>query len=51
MASDDLRRQADMFVDLFDLAAHISRPGGRDGAGGQAGGQPTTLPPSDAPPA
>jgi uncharacterized LabA/DUF88 family protein len=47
MASDDLRRQADMFVDLFDLAAHISRPGGRDGASGQ----PNTLPPSEVPPA
>ncbi len=45
MASDDLRRQADMFVDLFDLAAHISRPGGRDGASGQ----PNTLPPSEVP--
>jgi len=45
MASDDLRRQADMFVDLHDLAAHISRPGGRDGASGQ----PNTLPPNDVP--
>jgi uncharacterized LabA/DUF88 family protein len=45
MASDDLRRQADMFVDLQDLAQHVSRPGGRDGAGGQ----PAALPPQSAP--
>jgi uncharacterized LabA/DUF88 family protein len=46
MASDDLRRQADMFVDLQDLAQHVSRPGGRDGASGQ----PAALPPQSAPP-
>jgi uncharacterized LabA/DUF88 family protein len=26
MVSDELRRQADMFIDLVDLAPHISRP-------------------------
>ena len=44
MASDDLRRQADIFIDLQDLAQHVSRPGGRD-----AGGQPAPLPPQSAP--
>jgi len=28
MVSDELRRQADMFVDLFDLAQHIQRAAG-----------------------
>jgi uncharacterized LabA/DUF88 family protein len=45
MASDDLRRQADIFVDLQDLAQHIQRPGGRDGgAAAPAGAQPQTVP-------
>jgi uncharacterized LabA/DUF88 family protein len=35
MVSDELRRQADMFIDLFDLAQHIQRATGerRDSAG------------------
>jgi uncharacterized LabA/DUF88 family protein len=28
MIADELRRQADMFIDLFDLAAHIQRAAG-----------------------
>ncbi|MBI1244188.1 MAG: NYN domain-containing protein [Alphaproteobacteria bacterium] len=36
MVADELRRQADMFVELFDLAQHIQRAGGerRDASGG-----------------
>jgi uncharacterized LabA/DUF88 family protein len=44
MVSDELRRQADMFIELFDLAQHIQRAGGerRDAAPGT---QPV-LPPA-----
>ncbi|MBL8833777.1 MAG: NYN domain-containing protein [Rhodospirillales bacterium] len=41
MVSDELRRQADMFVDLFDLAQHIQRTGGERREGAAQGTQPT----------
>lgn len=38
MVADELRRQADIFADLADLAPHISRPArARDGADSQTG--------------
>jgi uncharacterized LabA/DUF88 family protein len=43
MVSDELRRQADMFVDLFDLAQHIQRaPGERRENSGASPTLPTT---------
>lgn len=47
MVSDELRRQADMFIELFDLAQHIQRAGGerRDGPNAAPGTQPV-LPPA-----
>ncbi len=47
MVSDELRRQADMFIELFDLAQHIQRAGGdrRDGSSAAPGTQPV-LPPA-----
>jgi uncharacterized LabA/DUF88 family protein len=31
MIADELRRQADVFIELHDLAPHIMRKHGRDG--------------------
>jgi uncharacterized LabA/DUF88 family protein len=43
MVSDELRRQADMFVDLFDLAQHIQRAAGeRRENSGSSPALPTT---------
>ncbi|MBI3505541.1 MAG: NYN domain-containing protein [Proteobacteria bacterium] len=49
MASDELRRQADMFIDLFDLAQHVQRAGGerRDGPNAAPGTQPVIPPATD----
>lgn len=39
MISDELRRQADTFIELQELGAHIARQGGGGQGGGQGGGR------------
>ncbi len=47
MVADELRRQADMFVDLADLAQHIQRAGGERRDGGGSVQQPAPGAPAD----
>lgn len=48
MVADELRRQADNFIELADLQAAIARPGGPDGAPRRQSNNPDRI--SNAPP-